>query len=657
MDHEIEQKSVRNLLDGSTRYVVPMYQRNYVWEEREIIQLVQDIIDNVPLHGNIPQNYYIGTLVVWKSSMEEKFEVIDGQQRFTTLVLLLLYLKKCAESQECANFSWFSFMPLSFASREFSNLSLQHLFDGKFKEDPRVSLQREDHQNTAILDGYRILQKVVPQKFREYRVSAAQFAEYFCQSVVIMQVQVPPDTDLNHYFEIMNNRGEQLEKHEVLKARMLDILNGILDSEQKVLAQNTLQRVWEACANMEKYVQSGFTPAQRHVIFGKNEWSSLVPENFDSLSQKLGNNNSSMSTQSLDEIISLSAVNTGKDPDEGETPERFHSVINFQNFLLHVLRVSLQMDIPLDDKRLLSTFEEYVLNVSDSIFQVQAFTYALLRCKYLFDYYVLKREFLKGEDSWSLKRYQRSKESDNAYYSNTFGEDEATCGDNRRVLMLQASLHVSTPTLVYKHWLNAVLYWLYWTPKVELPRYLDYLESIAKAFVFDRFLAPQPADYFQIIYKRKGQCQNKKQNYANDFWKEKLRYDNIENNLVFNYLDYLLWLKGQKSPDTKFREKVAKFEFTFRSSVEHYYPQHPLPGLSILAAEVLNSFGNLCLISPSKNSRLSNLTPKGKNEYYTANEMNSIKQYLMMQVEVWNENAICDHEFNMLEVLLGSLDG
>ena len=55
------------------------------------------------------------------------------------------------------------------------------------------------------------------------------FADYLFSHVQIIKVEVPPDTDLNHYFEIMNNRGEQLEKHEILKAQMMSVLNTITD--------------------------------------------------------------------------------------------------------------------------------------------------------------------------------------------------------------------------------------------------------------------------------------------------------------------------------------------------------------------------------------------------------------------------------------------
>jgi len=90
--------------------------------------------------------------------------------------------------------------------------------------------------------------------------------------------------------------------------------------------------------------------------------------------------------------------------------------------------------------------------------------------------------------------------------------------------------------------------------------------------------------------------------------------------------------------------------------VEHYYPQNPLEGQARLEPAVLDSFGNLCLISHSKNSRLSNFMPAAKKEYYGNNHIDSIKQYLMMQYKEWDAAAIRAHGQEMFGVLIDSLE-
>lgn len=653
MNNEIAQLSIRELLNGGVNYVIPMYQRNYAWDEGEITQLIQDVIDYIPAG----LNYYIGTLVVFERPTEGKrivYETIDGQQRLTTLSLLASYLK----NEKICDVSWYQELAIDFASREHSRQTFNAIFKGQFTDDPSEVLGQQEI-NTAILNGYRLIKKILPQKLQEnsiagQSISFQKFAAYLFEKVQIMRVKVPKDTDLNHYFEIMNNRGEQLEKHEVLKSRMMELLKD--DKE----GQNCLHLVWEACANMEKYVQMGFNPTQRDAIFGAKNWGQFNVNSFnalrDALKQPTGAASDCGSEQTLDEIIRKAGAIVKPDSENEDSPERFNTVINFQNFLLHVLRVETAQDIPLDDKRLIGTFESCLLKSADPIEKVKKFTFDLLRCKYLFDQYIIKREFLKGTDGWSLKRFKwndggGTNRTGRGYYVNTFGEEDANVGENRQILMLLSAFHVSTPTLVYKHWLNAALNHLFTSKEIQAKTYLRYLESVAKAFVFDRFLAPAGGlEYFAIIYTNTGVCKTQAGDVSAVCMKERLSFGNIENNLVFNYLDYLLWLEYEATDKI-----VTPYEFTFRSSVEHYYPQHPM-GHDPLPPETLNSFGNLCLISHSKNSRLSNFMPESKKEYYRNNPIDSVKQHLMMKSARWDAGSIATHYDAMKSVLLKSLE-
>ena len=230
--------------------------------------------------------------------------------------------------------------------------------------------------------------------------------------------------------------------------------------------------------------------------------------------------------------------------------------------------------------------------------------------------------------------------------------------------MLLSAFHVSTPTLVYKHWLNGALNHLYNQPtsNIEAAAYLNYLQAQAEAFVFDRFLgANEPKSYLDMLF-RDAKLKRKKPIAIDTIDVTRLRYGNIENNFVFNYLDYLLWCdSGARQTDKK---TINEFEFTFRSSVEHFYPQHPMDGFEPLkgeSADSLDTFGNLCLISHSKNAKLSNLPPSSKQTHFEAgfkkHKIDSLKLYEMIELlkdrGQWEKPEIQHHEEMMLDILLG----
>ncbi len=149
-------------------------------------------------------------------------------------------------------------------------------------------------------------------------------------------------------------------------------------------------------------------------------------------------------------------------------------------------------------------------------------------------------------------------------------------------------------------------------------------------------------EYNELIFN----ASNYNCNIEEDGLKSILSYFKLKHNFVFNYVDYLLW----KEADEALKTELKNFEFTFRSSIEHYYPQNPINGNRLKDDVVLHSFGNLCLISHSKNSKLSNHMPEAKKGYYK-DSFDSIKQYKMLNEGEWTEQKILDHERNMIELI------
>jgi len=640
----------------SDNYVIPIYQRNYEWGEPQITQLIQDIVDYIVKsksnNSESKPRYYIGSLIAYERKLEGSviYETIDGQQRLTTLTILLNVIKN---EYTTIDLPWYKKLNLSFDSRKVASNTLYYLFNG-------ISLDNKEC-NVAIQQGYYDANKSLAKILVDNKLSIDEFCNYFFEKVTILRVLVPEDTDLNHYFEIMNSRGEQLEKHEILKAKMLEILE---DDNLKY----AFNLIWEATSNMEKYVQYGFSVAQRDELFGKSDWNNLVGK--DLVYQKLQiptANQTSEETFTISQLLVKTAkpISDNKGNTD-ESPDRFNTIVNFANFLLHILRIQTKSDIPLDDKRLLELFEPFLKNDIKKKF-VKQFGYNLLKSKFYFDKYVIKREFAKGTDHWSLRRLKLN-DGNKVSYVNTFDADNAESNEglNREILMLHSMFHVSSPTLVYKHWLNASLKFVLEYSGVDLAKdYKTYLENLAKAFFNDRFLAINPRDYFEIIYTNNGI----QKNTVNNIDTNKLNQGTAVENFIFNYLDYLLWQdyradknyfkisNGQAFADNR----VKDFEYTFRSSVEHYYPQHPIDENLILKGQDavwLDNFGNLCLISGSKNSRLSNFMPAAKKDYYTGSPtIDSIKQRIMMEYEQWdtngtnNYNEIEEHSKRMIEIL------
>lgn len=601
-------------------YLIPMYQRNYAWEESHLSQLIQDIWD----YHLFEKNYYIGTLVV-HDRKDGTFETVDGQQRLTTLNIILCALRNEVDTGE-VDLTWYNRVNISYEFRERSTRTLMALY--KHTSD-------EDLDDVAIKDMYynvrRTIESIVPKD------ELKGFLEYFLNRVIVTRVILPVDTDLNHYFEIMNSRGEQLEKHEILKALIMR------SSSMNLYKSWLIGQIWDACADMDRYVPLNFTTELRNMIFGQ-QWNDFNWDNLDDLvGQTRGIQKEASNEQfSIENVLGQSF--SGIANEEEKEGDRFESVLKFPGFLLQVLRVITKEDVALDDKRLLSTFDQYLKKDGFA----DEFILKMLELRFLYDRFVIRRDYKDDTVNGKMNLLTLTKQKESFSYNNTFGDTD----ENHRVIMIESMFHVSLPSQNYKHWLCAVLNYV--NEHKDGKGLADYLEDLAKTYMFGRFLSNVDSNdgfYYKAIFKPDEIVVGKPQNIVFPTFEEHIDF------FIFNYIDYGIW-HGDK-------DAYSDFEFTSRSSVEHFYPQHPLSGPE-MGGEYLHDIGNLCLISNSKNSELSNYSPFAKTEHYYKAGYDSLKQKIMMEVVKNNKNAdnqnkwwtdeIVEHHGYIENIVLSSFD-
>lgn len=600
MSEKITSLKVEDIFNSKTvKYKIPIYQRNYAWKEPQIRQLIRDIYDYCG-EKNKEKKYYIGTLVV-RPDKENTFEVIDGQQRLTTLSMLVAYLKKVSNNTQESEKTKLE-NTITFQCRQVSTNSLNKIW-GKNSSD--------DYEATdPILAGYQILKKSFEDIVGKAsgNVTNEDYLKYLLENVIIYRIPVPQDTDLNHYFEIMNTRGEQLEKHEILKAKLLSVF------KYNTGTIEFYSRIWDACSDMGKYLCPKTLlpdPQDKTHDKGNKEENFTIKSIIENTDDKSGNNNGQNNSQ-----------------EDNIAEDRYRSIIDFPNFLLLVLKL-MDDETVLDDKKLLDEFYKK-LKLKAHLF-VEKFFKKLLTSRLLFDNYVIKRELSSGK--WSLKSLDKNGES----LENTFNDPNS----NHQILMLLSMFEVSFPNYSYKSWLFDVLKYL-----TEQPRSIDLWCDIYcnNSSCFSQWYNVEADDYIKFLEES---ASKKRDTYIKNTDNVELDYDKFNTfdigtavpNFIFNLLDYKLWKK----------EKDKDFEFTYRDSVEHFYPQNPIGGKPV---ENVDSFGNLCLITSDMNSRLNNLLPSAKRDIWNASKSQpSIKLSKMLEIEDWNENAIKKHKADMLKVL------
>ncbi|WP_242839438.1 DUF262 domain-containing protein [Butyrivibrio sp. NC2002] len=624
--------SAGNIFDTDIEYVIPLYQRAYAWEDKQLTQLIEDIMD-----VSLDDNYYIGALIV--SQHAGKYEVVDGQQRLTSLFLLLNCLGYSVKNS------------LTFACREKSNYTLKNI--GELLSENRSKLDM-DRIEAGLQRGMTILN----QELNRDGFDKEEFIKKLSK-VVIYRIEVPKNTDLNRYFEIMNTRGEQLEQHDILKAMLMSYLDTPAD-------HFIFSKIWDACSDMTGYVQMHFISRLNEVresIFGGG-WNHLPSKEWKDYEKAIQTDNWETGGHTIRDIID---INFKVEDDEGYIDDdvrvRFESIIEYPFFLLHVLKVFIAENqiqhedgkTPiiaelLDDKKLIDSFKKVITNgvtgagrVSDKKADFsRGFIICLLRTRFLFDRYIVKREYANdsADGEWSLKSLfvsgQQTKKK--PYYRNSkftkTGEWNSTNDWRTKTnIMLQSALRVSYTSPKVMHWITQLLIWLSEDDCVHLQdEYIVGIESItediAKKAVRENFFDVCKDGSFAMGVNTP--------------------------HIVFNYLDYLLWNSDRK--------KYSDFDFEFRNSVEHWYPQNPSEGTFEQWKDGVDQFGNLCIIQRNVNSKFSNMSPEAKKS--TFKDMiakGSLKLRIMSELTekhdnkvaslYWKETQYRCHEEKMINIL------
>lgn len=609
MTNQIKALSIRKLFSEGN-YSIPIYQRNYAWSMEQVSQLIQDI-DNAAVNGQNKYKYYIGNLIVDRHA-DEVFETIDGQQRLTTLFIILSALRALGKLPDD---SFFKDIRLQFEHRQNSSESLKRVFTGD------VDIQDDEMKNVElhILDIFRATKNELIRSHKNCSVSLEQFTRYMLDEVILLRIEVPVGIDKNHYFEVMNSRGVQLEQHEILKASLMEKLS---DGSSKDNDRNAFEIIWEACSNMDRFVQMNFSPQCRRLIFG-DEWVNFPQSDFAEISRSFENVQKDNDVERKSLKLLIEAFNSGeseagkhlKQEEKTLADDQFYSIINFPGLLLHALKILRpNAVVPLYDKWLVDTFHKVMQQEKDLCKFAKEYATCLLKCRYLLDKYVIKRN---KDDVWGIfgMATTMSNNTRHAYPKNTFGAEDIIDSNNELVLVL-SMFHFSTPSTNYKNWLNGALTYLYRTSAegpITMDGYLSYMKSLADAFMVDWYLCPNdngPVDFMTMIHVNNGCPVHSLDDIDDQTLKSILNRGTDVDSYVFNYYDYLIWKERQGEKD---------FRFTYRTSVEHFYPQHPTGG-DVLEIQYLHSFGNLCLISTSMNSKFTNKIPAAKWAEYGSDE-------------------------------------
>lgn len=221
-----EAKTIRELLSGQ-RYEIDYYQREYRWQRKQLQELIEDLTEQFlePYDAEHPRkevqkygHYFLGSVVL--SKHDGSTYIVDGQQRMTTLSLLLIQLhNRQGERADRVKLEDLIYAE-KFGEKTFNiavperTPAMEALFSG---QDYEAASATESVQN--IVARYRDLDELMPDEIDEHALP--YFADWLIENVHLVEIVATTDEDAYLIFETMNDRGLSLTPLDMLKGYLL----------------------------------------------------------------------------------------------------------------------------------------------------------------------------------------------------------------------------------------------------------------------------------------------------------------------------------------------------------------------------------------------------------------------------------------------------
>lgn len=223
------------------QYSIPDYQRPYSWEEEHVKQLFDDLYEFYQQETN--ESYFLGSIVVIKKNPQPQADVVDGQQRLTSLTMLIAalahflsgenkadakeYLQQLAKKSQ--NLAAQPRLTLRQRDRDFFREYIQDLDFNKLNSLAIDHDCKNDAQKNIVRNA-RVLLDCIQNKFSGNNAAVFDFLTFLVQKCCLVVVSTPSQKSAFRIFSVMNNRGLDLLPSDILKA---DIIGKIHDRKDE----------------------------------------------------------------------------------------------------------------------------------------------------------------------------------------------------------------------------------------------------------------------------------------------------------------------------------------------------------------------------------------------------------------------------------------
>ena len=266
-DLRSEKKTIYKLFsDNNANFLVPDYQRNYSWSHEHCEKLWSDLVAFALPNGNSnnfdsSEEYFLGTILTFNNSSKEK-EIIDGQQRLITLLLLLrAFYESFGEQknkfrdkiEECIWNLDDDYAPDKTAMKIKSEVSSDEDTE-EFKKIIQYGKSTEDNKS-KYAENYRYFQRKIFEFKQAYTQDFLIFIKRILDNAILLPIEASTQDIALRIFTTLNDRGMPLSDSDIFKAQFYKFYRDKGKQAKKIFSERW--KVLEETCRDIFYSQSG----------------------------------------------------------------------------------------------------------------------------------------------------------------------------------------------------------------------------------------------------------------------------------------------------------------------------------------------------------------------------------------------------------------
>ena len=291
---------------ASKFFEIPKYQRSYAWEKQNVRDLFNDIQEALETRAN----HYIGTIVLAKTPVDNIFNIVDGQQRITTIVMFISAIIRALKDKEDQDFlrryyvkqrENFKLTPL-IRDKEF----FFQILNGAITSNPQSKSQR------YMLDAYSEIENIISKHID----NPAEFLKAI-ESLSILQFTEQNESDAIRIFQTVNDRGRDLSKMDKMKSLLFYFSNKYLKGKHDNEINEKFGEIFELYDAIKTFGEDQRINAinskqfseddllrHHHICFSEDSYDPTAQQVLDNVKSNLSDHRKNKDLNQLDTYIS-----------------------------------------------------------------------------------------------------------------------------------------------------------------------------------------------------------------------------------------------------------------------------------------------------------------------------------------------------------------